>query len=71
MGRMGSCVRQSDTTTLVLIKGYRDSNYVQMVIKLVPELATSKPGALATSAFPFLRNLVYVSKGANELTTPA
>ncbi len=57
-------LRQSDTKALVLIKGYRDANYVQMVNDLVPELATSKPGALASSRFPRLKHVIYVGKEA-------
>jgi fatty-acyl-CoA synthase len=62
-------LRQSDTTTLVLIHGYRDASYVQMVNDLVPELATSQPGKLHTEKFPFLKNLIFVPKG-NESTPP-
>ncbi len=57
-------LRQSDTKALVLIKGYRDANYVQMVNDLVPELATSKPGELASSHFPRLKHVIYVGKEA-------
>jgi fatty-acyl-CoA synthase len=63
-------LRQSDTTTLVLIRNYRDANYVQMVNELVPELATSKPGELSTSKFPCLKNVIYVSKDPSEPTPP-
>ena len=63
-------LRQSDTTTLVLIRNYRDANYVQMVKDLVPELATSRPGHLVSANFPRLKNIVYVSKEPSE-PTPA
>ncbi len=63
-------LRQSDTTTLVLINGYRDANYVQMVNELVPELAASKGGALASAKFPCLRHVVYISKDPNEPAPP-
>lgn len=63
-------LRQSDTTTLVLIRNYRDANYVQMVKDLVPELATSRPGHLVSANFPRLKNIVYVSKETSE-PTPA
>ena len=63
-------LRQSDATTLVLIKGYRDANYVQMVNELVHELASAKPGTLSSAKFPSLRHVIYVSKNASE-PTPA
>ncbi len=63
-------LRQSDTTTLVLIQGYRDSNYVQMLNELVPELATSQAGQLSASNFPCLKNIIYVPKDPNESTPP-
>ncbi len=61
-------LRQSDTTTLVLIKGFKDANYVQMVKDLIPELATCKPGELHASKFPYLKNIIYVAKDPNEPT---
>jgi fatty-acyl-CoA synthase len=63
-------LRQSDTTTLVLIRNYRDANYVQMVNDLIPELATSKPGQLSASKFPRLKNLIYVTKDSHDTTPP-
>ncbi len=63
-------LRQSDTTTLVLIRNFRDANYVQMVNDLIPELVTSQPGKLVSEKFPRLKNIVYVSKDPSE-PTPA
>jgi fatty-acyl-CoA synthase len=56
-------LRQSDTTTLVLIRGYRDADYVAMVNELVPELVTSKPGELTAARFPYLKRVIYVGQG--------
>ena len=54
-------LRQSDTHTLVMIEGYRDSNYKQIVSELCPELAANKPGRpLHARRLPFLRNIVTV-----------
>lgn len=58
-------LRQSDTTTLVLIDGYRDSNYVQHVRALVPELEESEPGKLVSKRLPFLKNVIYVGDREN------
>ncbi len=54
-------LRQSDTHTLVMIEGYRDSNYKQIVGELCPELAGNKPGQpLHSKRLPFLRNVITV-----------
>ena len=54
-------LRQSDTHTLVMIEGYRDSNYKEIMNELCPELATKKPGeALHSRRLPFLRNVITV-----------
>ncbi len=54
-------LRQSDTHTLVMIDGFKDSNYVEIMQELCPELATadsSKP--LHIRRLPFLRNIITV-----------
>ncbi|MDY6368100.1 MAG: AMP-binding protein [Clostridia bacterium] len=54
-------LKQSDTHTLVLIKGWRDSDYQGIINELCPELKTLKKGEQLHSArLPFLRNVVTV-----------
>ncbi len=54
-------LRQSDTHTLVLIDGYKDSDYVGIIKELCPELETSKAGkSLRLKRLPFLRNIITV-----------
>jgi fatty-acyl-CoA synthase len=54
-------LRQSDTHTLVMIDGFKDSDYVGIVRELCPELATAVPGRpLHIQRLPFLRNIVTV-----------
>jgi len=53
-------VRQSDIGTLCLVDGFRDSDYVQMVYELVPELKDAQRGHLQSARFPCLRNLVFL-----------
>jgi fatty-acyl-CoA synthase len=54
-------LRQSDTHTLVLIKGYRDSDYAGIIRSLCPELEHTEPGKpLRSKRLPFLRNVVTV-----------
>ena len=61
-------LRQSDTHTVILIEGYRDSNYAEIIRELCPELDTKPEGApLHAKRLPFLRNVVTVGfrmKGA-------
>ena len=53
--------RQSDTHTLVMVQGYRDSHYDEIMAELCPELETLKPGEqLHSKRLPFLRNIITV-----------
>ncbi len=52
-------LRQSDTHTLVMIDGYKDSDYVGIIKELCPELAGHDPKRpLHTRRLPFLRNVI-------------
>ena len=54
-------LKQSDTHTLVMIKGYRDSDYQGIVNELCPELKNNKKGEkLRSKRLPFLRNVITV-----------
>ena len=54
-------LRQSDTHTLVMVDGYKDSDYVAIMKELCPELATAKAGEpLHLKRLPFLRNIITV-----------
>lgn len=53
--------RQSDTHTIVMIEGYRDSHYAEILKELCPELEHSIPGKpLHIKRLPFLRNIITV-----------
>ena len=60
-------LRQSDTHTLIMEKGYRDSHYNEIIAELCPELERTKAGdALHAERLPFLRNVItlgYKQKG--------
>ena len=51
-------LNQSDTHTLVMVDGYKDSDYVGIMKELCPELETCKPGELKSSRLPFLKNII-------------
>lgn len=54
-------LRQSDTHTLVMVDGYKDSNYVEIINALVPELAEHESGTpIHSRKLPFLRNIITV-----------
>lgn len=54
-------LRQSDTHTLVMTDGYKDSNYIEIIKELCPEIETAKAGEpLHTKRLPFLRNIITV-----------
>ncbi|MDR0531749.1 MAG: AMP-binding protein [Oscillospiraceae bacterium] len=52
-------LRQSDTHTLVMIEGHKDSDYAGILRQLCPELAVLPKGKpLHSKKLPFLRNIV-------------
>ncbi|MBQ2676214.1 MAG: AMP-binding protein [Clostridia bacterium] len=52
-------LRQSDTHTLVMVDGYKDSDYVAIMKELCPELETAEKGRpLYLKKLPFLRNII-------------
>ena len=54
-------LRQSDTHTLVMVDGYRDSDYVSIIKEICPELASHEAGKpLHSKRLPFLRNVISV-----------
>ena len=61
-------LKQSDTHTLIMTEGAKDTRYGDIVAELCPELAEKKEGdALHSRRLPFLRNVITVGfrqKGA-------
>ncbi len=54
-------LKQSDTHTLVMTEGAKDTNYGEIVAELCPELENTKPGSpLHSKRLPFLRNVITV-----------
>ena len=50
-------LEQSDTETLFIIDGYQDTDYIQTVYHLVPELKVQERGRLVSQRFPHLRRV--------------
>ena len=55
-------IKNSDLKALCLVNGWRDSDYVQMVYDLVPELRESQRGYLQSEKFPFLKNIIFIGQ---------
>lgn len=53
-------LKDADISTLALVNGFRDSDYVAMVNELVPELKQSQRGYLNSEKFPFLKNVIFI-----------
>jgi fatty-acyl-CoA synthase len=53
-------LKQSETSTLITIAGFRDVDYVDTVYEIVPELRASEEGALETAKLPHLRRVIYI-----------
>ena len=54
-------LKQSDTHTLILTEGSKDTHYGKIIAELCPELASLKSGAaLHSKRLPFLRNVITV-----------
>ena len=55
-------LKQSDTHTLVFINGFKDSNYLEIMNTLVPELAGTRTGEWTSQMLPHLKNLIFIGE---------
>ena len=53
-------LRQSETETLFIIDGFRDTDYVQTLYELVPELKTQERGYLKSETYPHLKRVCFL-----------
>ncbi len=53
---------QSDSTTLVIIEAYRDSNFYDTVREVIPGIDKVKPGEISSAKLPKMKNIVYIGK---------
>ncbi|MCL6560214.1 MAG: AMP-binding protein, partial [Firmicutes bacterium] len=51
-------LKQSDSTTLILIERYRDSSYIDTIYEIAPELYECQPGQLKSKRLPRLKNVI-------------
>ncbi|HEV2380632.1 MAG TPA: AMP-binding protein [Terriglobia bacterium] len=53
-------LKQSECSTLVLMQGFRDCDYVETLARVCPEFTSSAPGGLLSQRLPDLRNVIFV-----------
>jgi len=51
-------LRQSGCTALIIAPPFKSSNYAGLLVEVVPELGSSRPGALQSAALPDLRTVI-------------
>ncbi len=53
-------LNQSDSTTLIMVKSFKDTDYVATLNSVVPELAASQPGTLNNAKLPCLKHVIFI-----------
>lgn len=53
-------LKQSESSTLITVAGFRDVDYVQTIYEIIPELRRSEEGALHSVKLPYLRSVIYI-----------
>lgn len=60
-------LKQSDTKVLVMCDGFKDSNYVEIMYQLIPELKDMKAGAeINSQRIPFLKHIITIDENAHN-----
>lgn len=55
-------LEQSDTSSLFLVRSFKDTDYGETLLEVVPELSSSKPGMVASKKLPMLKNVVFIGE---------
>jgi fatty-acyl-CoA synthase len=53
-------LKQSESSALITVSGFRDVDYVETIYEVIPELRGSEEGALHSVKFPYLRGVFYI-----------
>jgi fatty-acyl-CoA synthase len=53
-------LEQSDSTSLFMVGSFKDTDYVETLGVVAPEVAGSEPGKLVSPKLPFLKNIVFI-----------
>lgn len=62
LAELGYLLKNADIHTLCLVDGWRDSDYVNMIFELIPELKTHSRGNLKSEKFPVMKNVVFIGQ---------
>ncbi len=64
-------LQRSEVNALFMIPSFRNSDYVAMLVELLPELQRAAPGELSSTGFPALRNVfIYDPAAAADTRRP-
>ncbi len=55
-------LNQSDSTSLFMVRSFKDTDYVATLLDVVPELAGSRPGELRSAKLPYLKNVIFIGE---------
>ncbi|MEI6205547.1 MAG: AMP-binding protein [Desulfuromonadales bacterium] len=55
-------LKQSDSTALFMVGSFKDTNYVETLAGVVPELAASEPGKLTSNTLAYLKNVIFIGQ---------
>lgn len=55
-------LRQSDSTTLILIESFKTHYFMETLYKVIPELRNAEPGKLQSKKLPFLKNIIILGE---------
>ncbi|WP_064093863.1 AMP-binding protein [Rossellomorea aquimaris] len=55
-------LKQSDSSTIILMEQFKDASYIDMLNEICPELKSSKPGELNSSKLPYLKNVIVLGE---------
>lgn len=52
-------LRQSDSKVLVMNQGFKDSNYVEILNELCPDIVNSQPNKINNTNLPYLKSVIF------------
>jgi len=55
-------LQNSEAENIFLIDGYRDSDYIQILYDLAPELHTQERGRIVSETFPYLKRVLFLGQ---------
>ncbi len=59
-------LNQSDAKAVFLVEGFKDTDYVETLYAVVPELKEAAPGTLESAKLPFLKHAVFLGEGSPD-----